>query len=123
MALAYAESEDPKNLPMAKELLEALHAAYPNHSWWVRIDGGVVIVKHFGISSTCGMVRHYDKIASDAKVRKHDIVMAAGELLERANLRRGAATGELVTSLEHDKDIDWSPPILVPSMINGPGKF
>lgn len=107
MGIAYTESRDPANLPMAKEIVEVLTFAYPNHSWWVRIDGGVVIIKHFGISGTVGMVRKYDALASDAMARKRDVIRAAGELLERAGLRRGAYDGQAVTDLEHDKDVAW----------------
>lgn len=108
MALAYAESEDPANLPMAKEILEYLVAAYPGHSWWTRIDGGVVIIKHFAISGTIGMVRHMSQISHDANVRKRDVLRAAGELLERAGLRR-VYEGEAVTRLEGAEKMRWQP--------------
>lgn len=115
MAIAYTESADPKNLPLAKEIAEILTFAYPNHSWWVRIDGGLVIIKHFGISGTCGMVRDYSHLASDANVRKRDVIRAAGELLERAGLRRGTFDGARVKNLERDKDVKWEAPIVVPT--------
>lgn len=108
MGIAYTESRDPANLPLAKEIVETLTFAYPNHSWWVRIDGGLVIIKHFGISGVVGMVRRYDALAHDALVRKRDVILAAGELLERAGLPRGAYQGEAVTHLEHDKDVKWA---------------
>lgn len=119
MAIAYAESEDPKNLSLAKEMLETLNATYPNHSWWVRIDGGIVIIKHFGISGTCGMVRRYDQLAHDALARKRDVIMAAGELLERAGLRRGAYNGEPVDNLERDKDVKWERPLVIVAPTHG----
>ena len=113
MAYAYAESQDPANLPMAKEMLEVLNVAYPNHSFWVRIDGGVVVIKHFSISGTCGMVRKYRDLCGDSLARKREVIRAAGELLERAGLRRGAYEAQLVTNLERDKDVKWQPPLVI----------
>jgi len=112
MGLAYIESADPANLPMAKEIIETLHAAYPNHSWWVRIDGGLVIIKHFSVSGTCGMVRKYADIAHDAMVRKRSVIQAAGELLERANMPRGAYEAQHVVKFDGEKDVKWQAPII-----------
>ncbi len=111
MGLAHIESKDPANLPMAKEIAETLHQVYPNHSWSVRIDGGVVVIKNFSISGTCGMVRKYEALKGDAMVRRKDVIMAAGELLERAHLRRGAYEGQRVETLERDKDVKWQAPL------------
>lgn len=111
MAVIYTESADPVNLPLAKEIAEVLTFAYPNHSWWVRIDGGIVVIKHFDISTTCGMVCRYDQLASDAMVRKRDVIRSAGELLERAHLRRGARDGDPVVRLDHEKDVKWQPKV------------
>lgn len=113
MALAYIEAQNPADLPMAKEINETLAAAYPNHSWWVRIDGGLVIIKHFSIGGTCGMVRKYADLSHDAMVRKRGVISAAGELLERAHLRRGSYEAQPVTVLERDKDVKWQPPLIV----------
>ena len=110
MALIQTESQDPANLMMAKELAEYLATAYPNHSWHVRIDGGIVVVKNMAISGTIGMVRHFKDIAHDAKTRKHDILIAAGELLERARLRREYG-GERVDKFESERGVKWSPQI------------
>lgn len=118
MALAYVESEDPINLPLAKEICETLHWAYPNHSWWVRIDGGIIFIKHFAISGTIGMVKKYNQLASDAAVRKREVIMAAGELLERAGLARGAYTGEDVTELEGGEEVGWKPTPIKPGVIH-----
>lgn len=116
MALAYIEAKNPADLPMAKEINETLHLAYPNNSWWVRIDGGLVIIKHFSISGTCGMVRKYRDLAGDAMHRRREVIRAAGELLERAGLRRGAYEEQVVKKLEHDGDVKWqaNPIVVVP---------
>ena len=84
------ESADPANLPMCKEIAEYLCVAYPGHPWHIRIDGGMLIIKNMRISDKWSMARKFSDIAHDAKKRKHDVVMAAGEFLEAANMRRAA---------------------------------
>lgn len=70
---------------VAKTLLEA----YPSHPWHVNIVDGLIIIKHMKLSSKWGMVRKYRNVVHDFKSLKHEIVMAAGEFLERAGLTRG----------------------------------
>lgn len=111
MALIQTTSEDPANLPMAKEIAEILAFGYPNHSWHIRIDGGIVVIKNMAISGTIGMVKHFKDIAHDATARKRDILNAAGELLERAALRRNYE-GERVTQFESEKGVRWRPQII-----------
>lgn len=94
------ESADNANLPMCKEIAEYLVHAYPGHPWHVRIDGGMLIIKNQRISPIWSMARKFSSIAHDAKRRKWEVVMAAGEFLEAANMRRGMATGETAKVLE-----------------------
>ena len=103
MSAAYyviTESADEANLPMCKEIAEILTGAYPGHPWHVRIDGGMLIIKNMRISPVWSMARKFAAIAHDAKRRKYEVVMAAGEFLEAANMRRGHATGETAKVLE-----------------------
>ena len=100
MGYAMTESRDTANLPMAKEIAEILSLAYPNHSWHVRVDGGLVIIKNMNISESASMVRKYSEIAHDAGIRKRDVIMAAGEFLEAAHMRRGYFEGRAATQLE-----------------------
>lgn len=111
MAIAYAEGRTPIEYAFAQEAAETLVDAYPNHSWNVRCDGGVLLVKHFSIHGTIGMCLHMDKIDHDAGKRKHSTIMAAGELLERAGLARRAYDGTPVTKLEGDEKFlrKWKP--------------
>lgn len=108
------ESQDPANLPMCKEIAEYLVGAYPGHPWYVRIDGGMLIIRNMNISSTWAMCRPFSSIAHDAKRRKHDVVMAAGEFLECAQMVRGRASGETATALEGRKDDKAFTPIIHP---------
>ena len=105
MALIYCDGENELAKAYAREAAESLVQAYPNHSWWVECRGGVLVVKHFeasGRRGTVGMVRHTSALDHDAGARKKDVVMAAGEMLERAGLARGANTGDPVKSFEFD---------------------
>jgi hypothetical protein len=108
------ESQDPANLPMCKEIAEYLVGAYPGHPWFVRIDGGMLIIKNMNISPKWAMCRPFSSIAHDAKRRKHDVVMAAGEFLECARMVRGRASGETAKVLEGRKDDKAFTPIIVP---------
>lgn len=102
MALIYCYGDSKLADSFAKESAETLVAAYPNHSWWVECKGGVLVIKNFAISGTVGMLRHMSKLDVSATIRKRDILRAAGELLERAALRRGAYDGEITQDLDAD---------------------
>jgi hypothetical protein len=119
MAYCATESADAANLPMCKEIGEAICHAYPGYSWHIRIDGGILIIKNMSISEVNAMVRYYSDIAHDAGARKRDVVRAAGELLEAASLRRGRSDGTVATKLEgvpkgeHFKPVSPPPRIIV----------
>ncbi len=105
MALIYCYGDCELADAYAKEASEILVAAYPNHSWWVECKQGALIIKHLeasGFRGSIGMVRHTNALDHDAKARKKDIVMKAGEMLERAGLKRGARTEDPVTAFEMD---------------------
>lgn len=102
MALIYCNGDKPLEDALAKETAEVLVAAYPNHSWWVECKGGALIIKHFGISGTLGMVRHTSSLDHSAGGRAREVRRAAGELLERAGLPRRDYRGEEVRGLEVD---------------------
>lgn len=105
MALIYCDGDSELSKAYAKEAAEALVTAYANHSWWVEVRGGALIIKHFAIHGMIGMVRHTSSLDHDAGSRKRQIIMAAGELLERAGLARGAYNGDVVQDFDADKNI------------------
>lgn len=119
MALIYCDGDNEVGQARAREAAEFLVEAYPNHSWWVECKGGALIIKHFEVSGArgnIGMVRHLAFMEHDAKGRKKDIIRAAGEMLERAGLRRGARTEDPVTHFEMDDkrmEKHWQAPLLV----------
>ena len=118
MAIIRTESADPMNLPMAKEIAEILSAAYPSHNWYIRIDGGLLIIKNLAISTTASMCRHITTLDHDATARKRDVILAAGEFLEAAGMRRGAYDGEAARQLE-GLNGKFKPLLHAPGIIHG----
>lgn len=114
MDYCITESADEGNLPMCKEIGQYLTTAYPGHTWYVRIDGGMLIIKDYKISNEWSMTRRFSDVAHDAKKRKHTVVMAAGEFLECAAMRRGAFDGEYAKTLEGRLDDKEFQPVVVP---------
>jgi hypothetical protein len=75
--------------PMAIQMVQDLVAAYPGHSWFVVIKGGIVHIKDMDLHPDWGMCLHYSQIKSDAADRKKQVLWAAGEFLERASKKSG----------------------------------
>ena len=94
------DTEHTADEPMAEQMLADLCQAYPGHAWFVVIKGGIVHVKDLDLHANWGMCLHYSPIKGDAKDRKRDVLRAAGEVLERANLKRGANEGKRVLHVE-----------------------
>lgn len=119
MALINAIGDCPLADASAKEAAETLVFAYPNHSWWVEVRQGVLIIKHLeasGARGLIGMLRHLSQLSSSARARKEEIVRAAGELLERAGLARGPRGDDPVTDFKLDDEgmkKHWHPPGLI----------
>lgn len=103
------EADEARDETMAGEVARVLCEAYPGHPWHVRIGGGVIAIKHMKLSGKWAMIRKYARVTFDAKVLKHEIVMAAGEFLERAGLVRGLATGERPKAVEGIPQKDMAP--------------
>lgn len=104
------EADDDRDDAKAGEVAKILIEAYPGHPWHIRVGRGVIIIKHMKASSRFGMCQHYDRVTFDAKVLKHNIVMAAGEFLERAGLTRGRVVeGDVIQRVEGIPDKDLTP--------------
>jgi hypothetical protein len=74
----------------ADSVLEILCIAYPCHPWAVRVDGGVIFIRHLGSpNANWGMICKVNQINHDAAVLKREVITMAGEFLERAGLARG----------------------------------
>lgn len=85
---------------MAAQMVHDLCLAYPGHGWFVDIKGGVVHIKDLDLNDKWGMCIHYSQVKADANDRKRQVLRGAGELLERANLRRGRSDNERVLHVE-----------------------
>ena len=88
---------------LAKRIIKVLNDHYPEHLWAVHVnsEGGVVIIKNFRISFRYGMVLHLKNVYADPSLKR--VIQFAGEFLERANMKRGRATGEFAEKLEGAK--------------------
>ena len=80
----------------AKAILEALDIAYPGHPWSVEISGdgtgGRVFIRHLAFEGNWGMnIRHTknDNAFYSSSAFKREVILKAGEWLERAGLARG----------------------------------
>lgn len=89
---------------MAKEMAEALHAAYPGHMWAVACDGeiGFADVRNLALSGNWGFRIKLNKIYSGSQFKKH-VVRAGGELLERYRMPRGHFSADHYETLKLDK--------------------
>jgi hypothetical protein len=85
-------------LEKAKQVGDTLAQHYPGHLWAVSWQGGVLVVKNLAISSFYGFVLKYaDSFSATDLARK--AVIAGGELLERAGMKRGAWDGRFAEEL------------------------
>ncbi len=88
--LLYSEGGNEALQSDADAVLEMLTIAYPGHPWAVRVDGGVIFIRHLAnLHNNYGMICKVNQVNHDAAVLKREIVKMAGEFLERAGLKRG----------------------------------
>lgn len=84
---------DGKDEILAKRAADLLNDHYPGYLWACNVNslptGGVMVIKNISVSYKYGYTLHLDKL--DPKLRK--VLMAGGEILERANLARGKNKG------------------------------
>lgn len=83
----------------AKAVADKLSVTYPNHLWAVAWQGKALVVKNLAISGFYGMVLE-DAQKHSLKYIERDAVLKSGELLERADMKRGAWDGNPAEKLE-----------------------
>lgn len=83
------DTEHDRDETLAGQILRTLVDHYPGHGWFVLIKGGIIQIKDMDINPQWGMALHYSQVNNDAAEMKKSVIRAAGEFLERANLRRG----------------------------------
>ena len=86
--ILYSEGATKAQEDEANMILEVLTFAYPNHPWAVRVYDGGFFIRHLDFPSEWGMNCKHKDVYSASNL-KRQIIMLAGEWLERANLRRG----------------------------------
>lgn len=98
--ILYSEGDSKAEEADSHKVLEILCEVYPGHPWATRVSGGVVFIKHLELGNNWGMVKKFADIKHDATRFKHDIIMAAGEFLERSGLARGRANGDAILHVD-----------------------
>jgi len=104
---------------IAQHSVEALSQHYPGYSWFVEVRGGLLMIRNADIDyrGRYCMVRKLAQVQHDYGRLVREVVHAAGEYLERANMRRGAKRdGDSARVLEGAPQFEPTPAgLLVPS--------
>lgn len=87
--ILYKEGATQAQEDEANDIIEILTMAYPDHPWAVRVYDGGFFIRHLAFPANYGMNCKFKNVAHDWAVMKRDIIIMAGEWLERAGLRRG----------------------------------
>lgn len=90
------------DIDTAKRMSEVLQKHYPGHLWGVHVDSeqGVATIKNFRLSGNWGFLLHLGAFSVSEQDRQ--VVMAAGEMLERYRLSRGEARRHELDELKTD---------------------
>lgn len=85
---------------LAMQAANQLDKHYPGHLWAVNVnsEGGVMIIKNYAISMMYGMVLHLKNVYQDPTLKS--VMLAGGELLERAAMARKAWQGQQAEHVE-----------------------
>jgi hypothetical protein len=86
MTVLYKEGATKAQEDEAQWILEALDFAYPDHPWSVRVYPGGFFIRHMNLDATWGM--NCRGSYASASLLKKDVILKAGEFLERAGLPR-----------------------------------
>jgi hypothetical protein len=73
----------------AEDILTILTMAYPGHPWGVRVYDGGFFIRHLAFDKNWGMNCRFKEVGHDWAVMRKQIIIMAGEWLERAGLPRG----------------------------------
>jgi hypothetical protein len=87
----------------AEAILQVLHEAYPGHPWGVRVMDGGFFIQYLLVpfNKPFGMFCKYKSFGYSASQMKREIILKAGEWLERAGLaRKGLEDGAEIVSVE-----------------------
>lgn len=96
--IIYSEGGTKAQEAEANWILEALTIAYPSHPWAVRVYDGGFFIRHLDFPKNWGM--NCKGNYASASLMKRDVILKAGEWLERANLARGRSNGDPILHVE-----------------------
>src|SRR3990167_7693223 len=80
--------------------MHILTTVYPGHPWAVRVDQGIIFIRHLLFGANWGMNIKTKDVEHDSAVLRKKVVMYAGEWLGRAGLKRGRADGTEIARVE-----------------------
>ena len=87
--IIYSEGATQAQEDEANGILEVLTVAYSGHPWAVRVYDGGFFIRHLAFPANWGMNCKFKDVSHDWAVMKREIILMAGEWLERAGLARG----------------------------------
>jgi hypothetical protein len=80
--------DTPTQEEEGRQILTILWWAYPGHPWFVRVYNGGFFIRHLDFTSGWGMNVKLKDVFSASQM-KREIIMKAGEWLDRAGIPRG----------------------------------
>lgn len=91
MTVIYSEGGTEAQAAEAEYILGLLYTAYPGHPWGVRCMEGGFFIQYLLVpfKKPYGMFCKTSEVDFSASALKHQIIMMAGEWLERAGMARG----------------------------------
>lgn len=111
----FSEGANPAQMSEAEKVLAILCQAYPGHPWAVRVDEGIIFIRHLELGNGWGMNIKTREVDHDAAVLKRKVILYAGEWLERAGLKRGRENGDEIIRVEGLPD-KYQPPGQKPAL-------
>lgn len=88
MTTICVEGDTPAQLQEAKQIMTWLAFAYPGHPWHVRVYQEGFTIKHGDFDGHWGMRAKFKEGGFSASALKRDVIMKAGEWLDRAGIPR-----------------------------------
>ena len=87
---------------LAMQAMQVLSKHYPGHLWAVHVNsedqGGVMVIKNYRVSFMYGYILYLSTVYADPKLKC--VIKAGGEILERANMKRGLSERENATVVD-----------------------
>lgn len=98
--ILYSEGATKAQEDEANGIIHALTVAYPGYPWAVRVYDGGFFIRNLEYPYNWGMNFLYKSFGYSASAMQREIILKAGEWLERAHLKRGRNNGDEIEILE-----------------------